>query len=58
MTIWWCEHCHASGLLRVGEREDVYTVVHLLEQAHDNHELAKHKACLFRTGRVRVELAQ
>jgi hypothetical protein len=52
-TIWYCEHCHASG----ADPSDgsVQDVVARLEQAHDRHELAMETNCIFSTTKIRVQ---
>lgn len=53
LTIWWCEHCHASGFNNLAEF-DVYSAVAQLEAGHDGHPLARLQSCRFALGRVRV----
>lgn len=54
-TKWWCEKCHASGVIEHDGRDSVYDVLHLLTHVHENHRLAQLESCEFETRRVRVE---
>ncbi len=53
-TIWWCEHCHASGELDL-HGVDVYSAVYKLREAHEQHALTKLTFCEFGIGNVRVQ---
>lgn len=53
-TLWWCERCHASGVIDYLKNESVYTVLELLASDHDEHRVAAISDCTFATGVVRV----
>lgn len=52
-TKWWCEHCHASGVIHYEKQAGIYEVIDLLRCAHNQHALAEHDCDL---SKVRVEL--
>lgn len=53
-TKWWCERCHASGIMLAPE--SVYDAIEVLRATHDAHPLAWRGHCVFDTQFVRVEL--
>ncbi len=53
-TLWWCEACHASGLMPLAGL-DVYSAVQRLSEAHDQHDIAQWLKCSFSTTQVRVQ---
>lgn len=54
-TIWWCERCHASGVLDAMSQASVYEAFERLTAAHNEHELARLHGCPFQTASVRVK---
>lgn len=54
-TLWWCELCHASGVLRPDRHAGVHEVVYDIERHHDLHDAAVLQGCTFQINSVRVQ---
>jgi hypothetical protein len=58
ITAWWCEECHASGLLEMAEREGVWSSIGTLMEAHEQHALSRAMRCQSRGQRVRATIIE